>query len=172
MPYIKQEDRKKFDEALDRIEAIATKGELEYCIFKLMLKYMENKELRYSTLHDTAYAAAHCSDEFRRRFLDKREDMAMSENGDVELYAEPPMKDVVMPQHRQMEPGKTYEVFQAHMFWNSNLPEHFKMYCDRTIGPNERYIRIFDSDGKPSRQIYTINISDPMLKFREIEILK
>ena len=171
MPYIKQENRRKFDEVLNDIDVIATKGELEYCIFKLMKKYMEDKESRYSTLHDTVYAAAHCSDEFRRRFLDKREDIAMSENGDVELYVEPPLKDMVMPQHRQMEPGKMYEVFQERVFWNSELPEHFKMFCDRTIGPNERYIRIIDSNAKPSRELYIINISDPMLKFREIETL-
>lgn len=83
MPYIKMEDRKKFDQALDEIYYISSKGELEYCIFKLMKKYMEDKEARYSTLHDCTYAAMHCADEFRRRFLDKREDEAMASNGDI-----------------------------------------------------------------------------------------
>jgi hypothetical protein len=45
---------------------------------------MENKEFRYTTLHDCVYAVAHCSDEFRRRFLDKREDQAIQENGDID----------------------------------------------------------------------------------------
>lgn len=83
MPYIKKEDRVKFDEFLDYITTIETKGELEYCIFKLMKTYMHNKPSRYATLHDCAYAAMHCGDEFRRRFLDKREDTAMEENGDI-----------------------------------------------------------------------------------------
>jgi len=83
MPYIKKEERKKFDEHLDKIDKIETKGELEYCIFKLMKKYMNSKEVRYATLHDCTYAAMHCADEFRRRNLDKREDEAMNQNGDI-----------------------------------------------------------------------------------------
>jgi hypothetical protein len=83
MPYIKREDRNKFDIPLEQIDTISTKGELEYCIFKLMKIYMKNKEARYTELHDCAYAAMHCADEFRRRFLDRREDMAMQTNGDI-----------------------------------------------------------------------------------------
>jgi hypothetical protein len=83
MPYIKHEDREKFDEHLGMIQKIETKGELEYCIFRLMLLYMEGKLNKYSTLHDCTYAAIHCGDEFRRRFLDKREDAAIHENGDI-----------------------------------------------------------------------------------------
>lgn len=44
---------------------------------------MEDKEKRYSTLHDCTYAAQHCADEFRRRYLDRREDAAMNKNGDI-----------------------------------------------------------------------------------------
>ena len=83
MPYIKKSDREQFDAVLNQISVISKKGELEYCIFKLMKIYMRDKEWRYSTLHDTCYAASHCSDEFRRRFLDKREDDAIEDNGDV-----------------------------------------------------------------------------------------
>jgi len=84
MPYIKKAVRTKFDEHLDKISFIETKGELEYCIFKLMKRYMKDKEKRYSTLHDTVYAAVHCGDEYRRRYLDYREDTAIQENGDVD----------------------------------------------------------------------------------------
>jgi hypothetical protein len=83
MPYIKPEDRTKFDQHLDQIEKIENKGELEYCIFKLMKKYMNGKEVRYTILHDCTYAAMHCADEFRRRYLDKREDEAINQNGDI-----------------------------------------------------------------------------------------
>jgi len=85
MPYIKKEDREPFDKALDYFPIIKNKGELEYCIFKIMRTYIKNKEFKYSNLHDTVYAAAHCSDEFRRRFLDKRENEALTENGDIFL---------------------------------------------------------------------------------------
>jgi len=84
MPYIKKEDRDKYDGALWEIDEIETKGELEYCIFSLMNKYMSDKEYRYSNLHDCVYAAQHCADEFRRRYLDKREDEAIEQNGDIE----------------------------------------------------------------------------------------
>ena len=83
MPYIKPEDRINFYEMFKWCPEIKTKGELEFLIFKLMKKYMENKEYRYSTLHDCTYAVMHCADEFRRRFLDKREDEAMTTNGDI-----------------------------------------------------------------------------------------
>lgn len=82
MPYIKLRDRKHID---DRIKEIAfiNKGELEYAVFKLMLMYMKSREYRYSDLHDCTYAIQHCADEFKRRFLDKRENEARIENGDI-----------------------------------------------------------------------------------------
>ena len=84
MPYIKPEDREKFKNILNlSFPNIQTKGELEYCIFSLMRLYMITKEPKYSNLHDTVYAAQHCADEFRRRFLDIREDVARQENGDI-----------------------------------------------------------------------------------------
>ena len=85
MPYIKSEDRMKFDRKLEQMPSFETKGELEYCIFYMMRKYMDTREFKYSTLHDACYASQHCADEFKRRFLDKREDDAREENGDVFL---------------------------------------------------------------------------------------
>ena len=83
MPYIKQDDRVKFLAALCELPEMKNKGELEFCIYKLMNMYMDNKDERYSNLHDTVYAAQHCADEFRRRRLDAREDQAMESNGDI-----------------------------------------------------------------------------------------
>lgn len=83
MPYIKKEERTKFDIHLNKIDKIATKGELEYCIYKLIKTFMKDKEYRYSILHDATYAPIHAGEEFRRRNLDKREDQAIQENGDV-----------------------------------------------------------------------------------------
>jgi hypothetical protein len=48
-----------------------------------MKEYMTTRDFNYSNLHDTVYAAIHCGDEYRRRFLDKREDDANLTNGDV-----------------------------------------------------------------------------------------
>lgn len=85
MPYIKKEDRDKYNEVSYEIinHKIETKGDLEYLVFLLMKQYMSNREMRYSTLHDCVYAVAHASDEFRRRYLDKREDEAKEANGDI-----------------------------------------------------------------------------------------
>jgi len=83
MPYIAEEQRSQYDYGLDMIEDIKTKGDLEYCIFKLMRKFMKTRDERYTQLHDAVYAAVHCGHEFNRRFLDKREDAAIEKNGDV-----------------------------------------------------------------------------------------
>jgi len=84
-PYIPKEAREKFNNF--RLMAshldIASKGELEYLVYVLMLEYMSKREKRYSSLHDCTYAVHHVADEFRRRYLDKREDKARQVNGDI-----------------------------------------------------------------------------------------
>lgn len=84
MPYIPQDQRFDFDDSLLTLPEFENKGQLEYCIFKLMKLYMAPRELTYSNLHDAVYAAQHCADEFRRRYLDRREDDAREKNGDVD----------------------------------------------------------------------------------------
>jgi len=83
MPYIKQEDRMKFDEILDQMPIISVKGELEYCITKIIKKFMEDKEANYCNLHDAVYGTVHAGHEFERNHLDKREDFAKEKNGNV-----------------------------------------------------------------------------------------
>lgn len=86
MPYIKIEQREKYIEvakSISNLDNIETKGDLEYLVFILMKKYMSTREIKYSTLHDCVYATQHCADEFRRRFLDIRENKALDENGDI-----------------------------------------------------------------------------------------
>lgn len=87
MPYVDKLQREKYKSLLimiHNLSEIETKGDLEYLVFILMKKFMSTREQRYSTLHDCVYAIQHCSDEFRRRYLDKREDIARQNNGDVE----------------------------------------------------------------------------------------
>lgn len=86
MPYIKHEDREKYDKALELLPRIENKGDLEYCIYRLMKWYMHDRQFRYAELHDTVYAGIHSSHEFERRFLDNREDRAIKENGDILEY--------------------------------------------------------------------------------------
>ena len=85
MPYINEQNRVKYND-VKKIMAkteIETKGDLEYLVFSLMIQYMITRDLRYTDLHDCVYAVQHCADEFRRRFLDKREDEARFQNGDI-----------------------------------------------------------------------------------------
>jgi len=88
MPYIRRDRRNLYNKILEQISAIYTKGELEYCIFKLMKIYMKDRDFKYSNLHDTVYAAMHCADEFRRRYLDVRENEALEKNGDIKTKEE------------------------------------------------------------------------------------
>ena len=86
MPYVDRASRDKYKEinkAIAFIDKIETKGDLEYLVFRLMVKFMVTREKRYSTLHDVVYAVAHASDEYRRRYLDVRENEALEANGDI-----------------------------------------------------------------------------------------
>jgi len=86
MPYISQEERKAYEPFrifLKDMPELPNKGHLEYLVYLLMLKFMSTRPQKYGTLHEVVYAVAHCSDEYRRRFLDKREDEARESNGDI-----------------------------------------------------------------------------------------
>ena len=86
MPYVDKDSRKKYeivDKEIASLDSIETKGDLEYLVFRLMVKFMVTREKRYSTLHDVVYAVAHASDEYRRRYLDVRENEALEANGDI-----------------------------------------------------------------------------------------
>lgn len=84
MPYIKNENRIIYNKIISSLPKIETKGDLEYIVFSIMKKYMKTRDYRYSKLHDCVYAIMHCADEFRRRYLDKREDEARAVNGDID----------------------------------------------------------------------------------------
>lgn len=93
MPYIPKEERTKFDDAVRNLPTFESKGELEYIVTILMHKFMENRVARYTNLHDCVYAVVHAADEFRRHTLDKREDQAIEDNGQVKLSDHPQEPD-------------------------------------------------------------------------------
>lgn len=80
MPHIEQGNRPQFS-AIEKLPLMETKGDLEYCVARLMVRYMRLRERRYSTLHDCCKAVEHCAHEFERLYLDKREDQAIASNG-------------------------------------------------------------------------------------------
>lgn len=59
------------------------KGKLEYFIARLVSKFMSTRGIVYNDLHDATYACHHVGDEFRRLYLDKREDEAIKANGNA-----------------------------------------------------------------------------------------
>ena len=88
MPYIKQEDRKKFDDCLNNLPVINGPGELNYLITKICIAYFKltPKGGNYQTINDVT-GALHCAaQEFYRKLVGNYEDLKAQANGDV--YAE------------------------------------------------------------------------------------
>lgn len=81
MPHIQPGLRPQF-EVIEHLPRIDSKGDLEYCVARLMVRYMASGRVkRYSDLHDCVKAVEHCAHEFERLFLDPREDEAIESNG-------------------------------------------------------------------------------------------
>lgn len=85
MPYIKLPLRPKYKDVLSKLPEIETKGDLEYCVYYLMLKFMQSRDFRYTPLHDCVYGVVHSAHEFERDNLDAREDQAKKKNGEITL---------------------------------------------------------------------------------------
>jgi len=85
MPHIDDEQRLKYYQLVNYIEkhSIETKGDLEYLVYQLIKQYMSTREVRYSNLHDAVYGVIHAGEEYKRLHLDKREDIAIKENGEA-----------------------------------------------------------------------------------------
>jgi hypothetical protein len=87
MPYIAQEDRKRFESALNGLTAEmnngCTPGDLNYLITRLIRFYVFRKGLRYTTLNDVMGALEGAKLEFYRRMVAPYEDEKIRENGDV-----------------------------------------------------------------------------------------
>lgn len=181
MPYIKKSDRTRYDIVLDQIGSIDGKGELEYCIFKLMRRYMCDKEERYSTLHDAAYAAAHCSDEFRRRFLDVREDDARHENGDIEETPESKNSKInqfvkeykpEIVDDRSGEDDMLPDDMLPNNMYEMNMPEKALPIHVRCLGKIDKNLRVVNVISDPKScygDIVTLDISAPGVKFHALK---
>lgn len=83
MPYIKDINGRKENLAASGELSPDTSGELNYVITGILLDYLENKGLSYSTCNDIVGALDNAKDEFRRRVQHPYEDMKIKENGDV-----------------------------------------------------------------------------------------
>ena len=89
MPYIKQEDRAKFDPFLHALERYVTQwglsnGELNYLMTRLAMLYIKRHGTTYNTLSDAVKAFECAKLEFYRRHVTPYEDKKIEQNGDVE----------------------------------------------------------------------------------------
>lgn len=84
MPYIKQEDRPKFDEHINALnDAIACAGDFNYVVSRLGLALIAKLGGRYDH-HNTVIGAMECAKlEMYRRRTGPYEDIAIFRNGDI-----------------------------------------------------------------------------------------
>ena len=89
MPYIKQEDRKKFEDLnikdLKMVGLLCnSSGELNYALTKICLGYLNKLGcIRYSTINDIIGVLECIKHELYRRVVSHYEDLKIKENGDV-----------------------------------------------------------------------------------------
>lgn len=86
MPYIKREDRTRFEEALISLSKNVpeTPGELNYLFSTVASMYLSQKrEVRYQYLNDIMGALEGAKLEIYRRIAAPHEDLAMKKNGDL-----------------------------------------------------------------------------------------
>lgn len=84
MPYIKIDDRMRFDEILVFLQNSGPQnaGELNYLITKIVHLYMEGREC-YQNYNDVIGALEGCKLELYRRRIGPYEDIKIKQNGDV-----------------------------------------------------------------------------------------
>lgn len=83
MPYIKQEDRRKFDALLSQAYNIENCGDLNYVVSKLCLGYLNTKGKRYQNINDIMGALTCVQAELYRRVVGPYEQEKIIENGDI-----------------------------------------------------------------------------------------
>ena len=79
MPYIKLNDRANIDLGAHP----QTAGELNFCITKLIMRYLRGKNMNYQRVNDCLGALEGAKLEFYRRVVAPYENMKCEENGDV-----------------------------------------------------------------------------------------
>lgn len=87
MPYIKKIDREKFEESLHDIAInIKSKGEFNYCIYKLMKLFIYYNKENYDNYATCMSSVVGALLEFNRREISEYEDRKIEENGDVDIF--------------------------------------------------------------------------------------
>lgn len=84
MPYIKQEDRPKYENAIaELVHKTKEPGELNYVITRLLLGYL-GPIPRYRDYNEVRGVLGCVTDEYYRRWVGPYEDQAIARNGDID----------------------------------------------------------------------------------------
>lgn len=84
MPYIKPQDRIKFDSHAIEIAKLAEcAGDLNYAITIILQSYLKKKGLKYANCNELMGMMECCQNEFYRRVVAPYEDSCIARNGDV-----------------------------------------------------------------------------------------
>ena len=85
MPYIEQDSRPGFDEAIEQLKPEKA-GELNYVISRICADYLARKGKKYSNLNEIMGVLSCVAKEFYRRVAAPYEDEKIKENGDIKGY--------------------------------------------------------------------------------------
>lgn len=84
MPYIKQDQRKKFHYGLDSLPVIDNPGELNYLVSQLIRQYIKyGQKSGYQAINDIIGALEGAKLEFYRKIVIPYENQKIKENGDL-----------------------------------------------------------------------------------------
>jgi len=86
MPYIKKEDRAKFEKAVEALRQASpdSAGELNYLFSMISMIFLAAKgEVRYQALNDVMGALEGAKLEIYRRVIGPHEDLVIKKNGDL-----------------------------------------------------------------------------------------
>jgi hypothetical protein len=87
MPYIKQEDRDRLENAIDDLaDRVLTDGQLNYAITRLVVRYFAHNGWCYDLIARAVGALECVKLEFYRRLAGPYEDKAITKNGDLPEY--------------------------------------------------------------------------------------
>ena len=85
MPYIKKEQRKKFDDIISNINC-KDSGELNYVITNICLSFIKNKGLKYDTLNTICGVLKCVWDIINERIAKQYEKKKQRTNGDLDSF--------------------------------------------------------------------------------------
>lgn len=88
MPYIKREQREKFQKSINElISLINDKGELNYVVCEIVAGLILRSDVNYKTISEWIDAVDGAEHELKRRILDTYENIKIVENVDLQNFS-------------------------------------------------------------------------------------